>query len=185
MYLVDGSVCPKMFRAGQAVLPFKSGSTKPIGLPSSSSIQMMITGGCSDNCGTGGREAFTGQGLFPTVDQLPDGDRNTKAKSTTHSTMLTVPCGRLGPTGPALTPHLPMLHHCVLPTRNISNAPLGKPPTSLALTGGLHVAPGCTCHHPAWLCCAQPRWPDQWPGGHPDLSPAGGEQSDLGPGRDA
>lgn len=72
-YLVEASVCPEILGAGQAVLPFEPSSTHPIGLPGGSSIQMVITGGRGHSRGTGGRGASAGQGLFPVVDQLPDG----------------------------------------------------------------------------------------------------------------
>lgn len=45
MYLVEASICPKILRTGQAVLSLKPSSTHPIGLPSGSRIQMMVTGG--------------------------------------------------------------------------------------------------------------------------------------------
>lgn len=54
MYLIEASICPKMLRTGQAVLPFKPNSAYSIGLPSSSSIQMVVTGRWGHNCNTRG-----------------------------------------------------------------------------------------------------------------------------------
>lgn len=45
MYLVEASIYTKILRTGQAVLPLKPCSAHPIGLPGSSSIQMVVTGG--------------------------------------------------------------------------------------------------------------------------------------------
>lgn len=68
MYLVEASVCPKILRTGQAVLPLEPSSTHPIGLPGSSSIQMVVTGGRGHSCRAGGRGAPARQSLFPVVD---------------------------------------------------------------------------------------------------------------------
>lgn len=50
---------------------------------------------------------------------------------------------------------------------------LCRAPPPASLTGELRAAPGCTCHHPAWLHCAQPQWPGQWLGGHLAPGPVG------------
>lgn len=63
--------------------------------------------------------------------------------------------------------------------REVEGALLLPSPT---LTEGLRAAPGCTCHHPAWLRCAQPRWPGQWLGGHPAPGPEQGQEWAVRPG---
>lgn len=195
-YLVKASVCPKILRTGQAVLPLEPSSTHPIGLPGSSSIQMVVTGGCRHSCRAGGGGAPAGQSLFPVVDQLPDRGPGRLLGVLPHNSrsLHIVPVGAGPPTALAVPTSL-MLHstpHYHQPCPPCIQVPTAGPHPTI-LTGGLRAAPGCTCPHHAWLHCAQPQWPGQWLEGHPAPGPEGrgkggtvrprGQRRVLSPGR--
>lgn len=192
MYLVEASVRPEILRTGQAVLPLEPSSTHAIGLPGGGSVQMVVTGGRRHGRRAGGGGASAGQGLFPVVDQLPEGQGGYWGSHLT--TPQVRPCSLRdtahpspGPPPPiTLMPH-PPLHYQPCPLESLKDpifrGSLGGPPQHThTLTGGSRAAPGCICHHPAWRRCAQPQWPGQWPGGHPAPGPVGGRSGllDLG-----
>lgn len=189
MYLVEASVCPKILRAGQAVLPLEPSTTHPVGLPGSSRIQIMVTCGRGHSCRAGGRGAPAGQSLFPVVDQLPKGQGNHWSCHLITPRIVTcslwnawVPHSPDPPQLPYAPPHS-ALPPALPPRATPPNVLTGRCPPPLPLTGGLHAAPGCICHHPAWLHCVQPRWPGQWLGGHPAPGPgwgSRGRQLELG-----
>ena len=137
MYLVEASVRPEILRTGQAVLPLEPSSTHAIGLPGGGSVQMVVTGGRRHGRRAGGGGASAGQGLFPVVDQLPEGQGGYWGSHLT--TPQVRPCSLRdtahpspGPPPPiTLMPH-PPLHYQPCPLESLKDpifrGSLGGPP---------------------------------------------------------